>query len=217
MNEHAGKICPICSQEILEENFAIVCEKCGVAYHQECWEKSGGCPHCGNRINSEKEIPADPVPVQPPISSISPAHVYYSAAPAVAKSGKKKKLIIGISIGVIIIVLAAFLVMHFVQEGQKTALREQFMGEWKRADGSIILVLDIDEDTITYRTESMYAYLNTTIAIMDYKPISGDTIKIDGLSEYKIEFIESDKTSAKGMVTTPSFIDTDREKIWVRS
>ena len=46
MNEHAGKICPICSQEILEENSVIVCEKCEAAYHQECWEKSGGCPHC---------------------------------------------------------------------------------------------------------------------------------------------------------------------------
>ena len=244
MQENERKICTICNQEIKEQDSVISCKTCGRSYHQNCWEKNGGCPQCVGSNHAEstsaaafcpncgtpleagavfcprcgKQVAAEmqqPVPgaVQPPVIPVYAAPGVVTASGA----GKKKKLILGIVIGLVAVLMAFVLVMVLVQEGQKNALRKEFMGEWNRAKGSIILVLDIDEDTIVYRAETMFESLNSTIGEMHYEPISGDTIRIEGMGEFKIEFVENEETSTEGMVTTPSFVDTDSQKIWVRA
>jgi hypothetical protein len=39
----AGKICPICQDEIKLGEAIVICEYCKLPFHSACWEANGGC------------------------------------------------------------------------------------------------------------------------------------------------------------------------------
>lgn len=47
MSEFAGKICPVCKQEINELDKVTVCPDCGMPHHTDCWEMNRGCSTFG--------------------------------------------------------------------------------------------------------------------------------------------------------------------------
>ena len=46
-SEHVGRTCPYCQAVIKPGDDVVVCPRCGVAHHKECWEASGGCTTIG--------------------------------------------------------------------------------------------------------------------------------------------------------------------------
>ena len=43
MNEHVGKICPVCKSNIAAIDNVTVCPECDMPHHTECWNMNGGC------------------------------------------------------------------------------------------------------------------------------------------------------------------------------
>lgn len=61
MNYYAGNMtCPVCGGGFKEGEAVKQCDSCRAAYHQECWNKSGGCitPGCPERPNTPESAPA---------------------------------------------------------------------------------------------------------------------------------------------------------------
>ncbi|MDD6269962.1 MAG: RING finger protein [Oscillospiraceae bacterium] len=55
------KICQHCNNAILSEEETHICEKCGAAYHNSCWNTKGGCSTIGcENNNSVGAVPRKP-------------------------------------------------------------------------------------------------------------------------------------------------------------
>ena len=56
MEERRVRICPACGTEIKENDAVKVCQYCGYAYHDACWQRSGGCviPGCPGQGKGEQ-------------------------------------------------------------------------------------------------------------------------------------------------------------------
>lgn len=62
---------------------------------------------------------------------------------------------------------------------QKANLKKLLVKEWyDDTEGSIIKVLDIEDDEMEYRLEMGYRWLDSTLGTYDWKEISGNKIKI---------------------------------------
>jgi hypothetical protein len=50
-----GKICPYCHAVIKPSAKTIICPKCGIPHHKECWDENGGCTTygCKGKKNSD--------------------------------------------------------------------------------------------------------------------------------------------------------------------
>ena len=67
-NIGAGKICPVCQEEIREGETAMACPDCGTLHHAACWEAHHGCaaPDCpGQRGEQSEAQPQDGSPSTP--------------------------------------------------------------------------------------------------------------------------------------------------------
>ncbi len=53
------KICPYCQSTVINDNNLVYCNKCGVPYHDECWQEIGGCVIFG--CDSKNADTAEPV------------------------------------------------------------------------------------------------------------------------------------------------------------
>lgn len=42
-NNPRGSICAYCQGPVVKSDRVIVCPRCGVAHHRECWQENGGC------------------------------------------------------------------------------------------------------------------------------------------------------------------------------
>lgn len=65
MEQTTKKICPFCQTVIENKNNVIICEKCGIAHHSDCWAENNfkcttyGCKyekHLNIRVISSNEI-----------------------------------------------------------------------------------------------------------------------------------------------------------------
>ena len=99
-------------------------------------------------------------------------------------------------------------------EISKANLKKDLVRDWKALDESIIKVLDISDDTIDYRLETGYAWMDTSVAKYDWKPVSGNQIEITRFGDHKeiftIEF-NKDKTA---LTISPAITSSDKKETW---
>ena len=46
-SDYVGKICPYCKSKILEDDSIVLCSKCNMPHHKECWVENQGCTTFG--------------------------------------------------------------------------------------------------------------------------------------------------------------------------
>ena len=93
-------------------------------------------------------------------------------------------------------------------------LKKALVNEWYDVDGSIIKVLDIDDDEMEYRLETGYRWMDTSLGTYDWKPVSGNKIKIkrfgDKYETFTVE-LNDDKDVLK---ISPAITSTDSSETW---
>lgn len=171
----------------------MFCLKCGEAIP----DGSSVCPHCGaNLIEEEKEYASQKESEE--VSEQTKTH---------------KKIPKGVLVGIAAIVCV--IVIVFIVNGINQAnLKKALVKEWYDVDGSIIKVLDIDEDEMEYRLETGYRWMDTSLGTYDWKPVSGNEIKIkrfgDKYETFTVEF-NDDKDVLK---ISPAITSTDSSETW---
>lgn len=174
----------------------MFCMKCGEVIP----DGSSVCPKCGADLIEKVEGQA-----------IVYASQKETEAATEPKSIKKipKTILIGIA-AVICVIVVAFIINGV----NKANLKKELVKKWYDVDGSIIKVLDIDEDKIEYRLETGYSWLDTSLGTYEWKPISGNKIKIkrfnDKYETYTIE-LNDDKDVLK---ISPAITSTDSSETW---
>lgn len=175
----------------------MFCFKCGEAIP----DGSTVCPKCGADIVNKSEE--------------GQAVVYASQKepeiPAQAKPTRKVPKMLWIGIAAIVCVFAVVLIANSVV---KANLKKALVKEWYDVDGSIIKVLDIDDDEMEYRLETSYRWMDTSLGTYDWKPVSGNKIKIkrfgDKYETFTIE-LNDDKNVLK---ISPAITSTDSSETW---
>lgn len=180
----------------------MFCLECGEAIPNE----STVCPKCGATI--VKAVDG---------STEEQAIVYASQkeeeptqtekTPFYKKITKKAK----IGIVAVVCVVVLFLIVNAVN---RASLKKTLTKEWYDTDGTIIKVLDIDDDEMEYRLETGYSWMDMSVDTYKWKPVGRNKIKIniykDSYETFTIEF-NDDKTSFK---ISPAITSTDDSERW---
>lgn len=115
---------------------------------------------------------------------------------------------------VIAVVVCIVVIFFIVNTMNKATLKQELVKEWYDTDGSIIKVLDIDDDKIEYRIETGYLWMDTSLGTYDWKPAGKNKIKIqrfnDSYETFTIEF-DDDKTS---FMIRPAITSVDDNERW---
>lgn len=174
----------------------MFCLKCGEAIP----EGSGSCPVCGTN---------------PQVKADAQAVVYATQATddALSKEPTKKRLPKALVI-VSALALCAIVIYLAASGISKAKLKEKLIREWRSIDGSIIKVLDIDDNKIEYRLETGYRWLNTSLGSYEWKVVNSRQIKIkrwgDSYETYTIEL-----NNTKNVLTvTPAITSTKPVEVW---
>ena len=173
----------------------MFCLKCGEAIP----DGSTVCPKCGaDLINKE----AEPVVVY---ASQKELDISEPVRPA-KKTGKK----VWIGVVGVACIIAAIFIINFIgmQNLKKTLVRE-----WCAAEDSIIKVLDIKDDKMEYRLETGHSWMDTSLGIFDWKPISRNKIKIKRFSEYETFTIEFNDNKDM-LIISPAVTNSDDSETW---
>lgn len=130
------------------------------------------------------------------------------------KSYKEKRIYaIKLIICIILGVTAIFYGINYAMDISNT--KSYLHGNWYRDSDSIVLILKIDNDTITYTCETGYVSLNKTIDTWKYKVTGKDTIQIQTFGnewkEYTIERLPD------GMELSPSLTGWNPERWYFSS
>ena len=176
----------------------MFCLKCGEAIT----DGSKICPICGaifEENDSEQAV-------------VYASQKNIDAVPAETGKQKKKIPIILISVVSIAVCIAATFLIIF-QIG-KTSLKNDLVRNWYAIDGSIIKVLDISNDTIEYRLETGYSWLNTTLGTYDWKVTSSNTIKIKRFNDIYETFTVEINDQKTILTITPAITSTDPIEVW---
>jgi RNA polymerase subunit RPABC4/transcription elongation factor Spt4 len=176
----------------------MFCLKCGKAIP----DGSEICPICGENLKKSSEEQA--------IVYASQTSAEISAQTVTKSKRKTIKVII-----VIFILLGCILGIIFgILQHQKVQLKKDLMREWKALDGSIILVLDIDEDKIEYRAETGYSWMDTTFSKYDWKVKNRNTIEIKRFGDEYEEFTVEFSDDKKSITITPAITSVDSLEVW---
>lgn len=111
---------------------------------------------------------------------------------------------------VILISIAIFIISNAIN---KAHLKEALVKEWYAIADPLILVLDIDENYIEYRSEGAYIGSNT-IGYFKWKPAGKNKIKVDRFGEYET-FTVSFSDDGEVLAISPDITATDEIKFWV--
>ena len=110
-----------------------------------------------------------------------------------------------------LLLLAALLIVSGLS---KANLKKKMLHTWYAQDASLIKVLDISDDSIEYRLETGYSWLNTSLGNFEWKVIGAHKIKINrfgnGFEKYKVE-INKDNTI---LIVTPAITEEGTEETW---
>lgn len=179
----------------------MFCLKCGEAIPDD----SKVCPKCGdnpregtNQAGEQEE-----------------AVVYAAQESAAASISSVEKKSLSKRLWAILGAVALVAVLVFtIYAVQTTSLKEILMKEWYDADGTILKVLEFDDDEAEYRLETGYTWMDTSLFREKYKVVSGDTFRIqrfgDKWETYKVEF-NDDKTV---MTVSPAITSVDASEKW---
>lgn len=177
----------------------MFCLKCGEAIPDD----SEICPKCGNSPTEE----ADQAVEQEEAVVYAVPEGAVVSVPSKEKKSPPKKLW---AILAVVAVALAFTI-HAVQTAN---LKATLMKEWYDTDGTILKVLEFDDDEAEYRLETGYRWMDTTLFCEKYKVVSGHTFKIqrfgDEWETYKVEF-NDDKTV---MTVSPAITSVDASEKW---
>ncbi len=186
---------------IIESNLpdTILCSKC------EASNKFSDdiCEFCGNEMDKDKYYAA--------------LDGYYNHVgndgneKKIKKSKKHIYIKVMIAISIIIIAIVVFLVVIMVQRNN---LKDSLIKEWYSTSNSLILVLDISNDEIEYRSES-YLIGNYTFDTFDWKVIDGNTIKVNRFGDEYTNFDIEISEDGKGLTITPALTSSDPYEKWV--
>ena len=173
----------------MESTKEKICPKCGEKLPCD----SVFCVKCGTKIEVDSNYNEEVKNMQGP------------------ENIKKK---IGIGLAVVIGILALLFIINFIQASN---LRKELMRDWSTVEGDngayILCILDFSDDEIKYRIETGYAWMDTTLAVYDYKVISGNKIKVLRYGDWKtysVKFNE-DKTM---MTIKPALTSIDDREYW---
>lgn len=121
----------------------------------------------------------------------------------------KPALIAGV---VIAVFLMGFLV---ISESGKGALKGELTGTWAAGKGSIIKVLEIEESSMTYKLETGYGFLNSSLAIWQWRPTGLDSFEISRTgSDWESHTVQF--SADKKLITIkPALPSTDSYETWV--
>ena len=210
----------------------MFCSQCGT----QLADGSKFCMNCGASLQAAP-APAAEAPVEAPVYEAPAAPAYEApAAPAyeapayaqptypmpqqgeyaAPEAPKKKKGKVFLIIGIIALALILLLTVSCAATklGGKSRLERMLLEDWSRVenDGDLYfeLVLDFEEGYVDYLFES--AYLNDTIATLQYEVISGNEIRVPehGDRVYTITF-NDDKSM---MTITPALTSTEPFEYW---
>lgn len=174
----------------------MFCLKCGEAIA----DNSENCPKCGACLTEENEEQA-----------VVYASQKCDTAPTQSSVKKKISKKFLVSLGVIFCCAIVFLAISGIG---KANLKKAIVKEWYDTDGTIIKVLEIDDDEIEYRLETGYSWMGTTLGSYDWKVISGNKIKINRFADDSTIFtieLNEDKNILK---VTPAITSTDASETW---
>lgn len=123
---------------------------------------------------------------------------------------KKSTTVIKIVVAVVVLVFAVAFISNNIA---KANLKKALVKEWKKTDGTIILVLDIQDEKIDYRFETGYAWMDITAATFEWKPVSGNKIKIKIAGEYKIYKVKFNR-SKDVLYIYPAVTSVGEQEVW---
>lgn len=176
----------------------MFCIKCGEAIP----DGSSVCPKCGANLVEDSQDKA--------IVYASPKGESDISKMVVNKpKSKNSKLAVILAVCVLVIAVAVMAVM----ESEKSELKKSIIKDWYDTDGTIIKVLDIDSESVEYRLETGYSWMDTTLGKYNWKASSGNKIQVDlgtGYRTYTVEF-NDDKTVMK---ISPALTSTDSSEMW---
>ena len=140
----------------------MICPKCGEAIPEE----NVFCPHCNADLTNEAEEQ----------SVVYASQKEFEVLEKIEPKPKKK---IPKIVFVIIAITTCIILAVIIANGLgKANLKKALIKEWYDVDGSILKVLDIKEDKMEYRLETVYYLLNPSLGTYEWKPVSGNRIKI---------------------------------------
>lgn len=175
----------------------MFCFKCGEAIP----DGSTVCPNCGAILIEEEK---------------KQAIVYASQREPEATSkqtGTHKMFPKGVLIGIVAIV-CVISIIFIVNAINQANLKKALTKEWYDVSDTIIRVLDIEDDEMEYRLETGYQWLNSTIGTYDWKPVSGNKIKINRYG-YKYETFTVELNDDKDVLRiSPAITSTDSSETW---
>lgn len=183
----------------------MFCTKCGEAIPDD----SVVCPQCGENPREEDnqgggQVEETVVYAAPEAVDVAPAT---GANKKIKPMSKKLWAILG---GVVAVVALIFI----VNAVQAASLKNVLMKEWYDTDGTILKVLEFDDDEAEYRLETGYGWMDTTLFSEEYKVVSGSSFKIrrfgDEWETYKVKF-NDDKTV---MTVSPAITSVDSSEKW---
>lgn len=176
----------------------MFCIKCGEAIP----DGSVMCPKCGANINED-------VSEQAVVYASQKSEDITSDNTTIQQKQSPKK-----AVGIIIACLCVVAVFLVVSSIGKANLKKTLVKEWYALDGSIIKVLDIEDDELEYRLETGISWLDSSLGTFDWKVSSGNQIKVnrygDEYETYTIE-LNDDKTV---LTISPAFTSTDESETW---
>lgn len=174
----------------------MFCLKCGEAIA----DNSENCPKCEACLTEENTYQA-----------VVYASQRNDDAPIVLSVKKKISKKVLVPLGVMLCCAVAFLIISSIG---KENLKKAIVKEWYNTDGSIIKVLEIDDDEIEYRLETGYSWMDTTLGSYDWKVVNRNKIKTnrfgDEFTTFTIE-LNNDKNVLKVM---PAITSTDSSETW---
>ncbi len=177
---------------------------------ENTWERV--CPNCGEKLFGGALFCAK---CGAKVGENSSGTGYVSKTPNFFQKNKK------IILGGVIAVAAVVAILFIVNAVQAANLKKELKRDWSRVEGEkgsyILCILDFSDDEITYRVETSYAWMNTTLATFDYKVVSGNKIKVSRYGdEWKTITVKfnDDKTV---MTVSPALTSVDKIEIWLNA
>ena len=131
----------------------MFCIKCGEAIPDD----SVVCPKCGENLREE-----DNQGEQVEETVVYAAPVAVDVASTTGPNEKRKPLPkkLWAILGGVMTVVALIFIVNAVQAA---SLKDVLMKEWYDTDGTILKVLEFDDDEAEYRLETGYGWLDTTL------------------------------------------------------
>lgn len=176
----------------------MFCLKCG----EPIPDNSNLCPICGASIQNEMGNQA----------IVYASQINTGRETVMDKKPNRKifKIILILSIISISIVGIILGIIAY----RKSALKKELTKAWRALDGSLIKVLDIDDDKIVYRVETGYSRLDTTIAKYDWRVKDSTTIEVNRYKDKYEPFTIEISEDKKSLTITPALTSGAASEVW---